>query len=86
MTHAVLLLSTADTELLAARGSGALYRTANPARVDPAGLPALLDGVVGGGAAAARRPPGLAGGRGRGAGVRAAGGAARRRGRPRTPS
>ncbi len=45
MTHAVLLLSTADTELLAARGSGALYRTANPARVDPAGLPALLDGV-----------------------------------------
>ena len=41
----VLLLSTADTELLAARGSGALYRTANPARVEPAGLPALLDGV-----------------------------------------
>src|SRR5919107_1498571 len=46
MTHAVLLLSTADTELLAARGSGALYRTANPARVEPAGLPALLDGVA----------------------------------------
>ena len=45
MTHAVLLLSTADTELLAARGSGALYRTANPARVDPVGLPTLLDGV-----------------------------------------
>ena len=45
MTHVVLLLSTADTELLAARGSGALYRTANPARVEPAGLPALLDGV-----------------------------------------
>ena len=41
----VLLLSTADTELLAARGSGALYRTANPARVDQAGLPALLHGV-----------------------------------------
>ncbi|GAA1182628.1 cobaltochelatase subunit CobN [Pseudonocardia alaniniphila] len=41
----VLLLSTADTELLAARSSGALYRTANPARVEPAGLPALLDGV-----------------------------------------
>ncbi|HEV2929599.1 MAG TPA: cobaltochelatase subunit CobN, partial [Propionibacteriaceae bacterium] len=45
MTQPVLLLSTADTELLAARGSGALYRTANPARVDPAGLPPLLDGV-----------------------------------------
>ena len=42
----VLLLSTADTELLAARGSGALYRTANPARVELAGLPALLDGAV----------------------------------------
>jgi cobaltochelatase CobN len=42
---AVLLLSTADTELLAARSSGALYRTANPARVEPEGLPALLDGV-----------------------------------------
>ena len=45
MTHVVLLLSTADTELLAARGSGALYRTANPTRVEPAGMPALLDGV-----------------------------------------
>jgi cobaltochelatase CobN len=45
MTHAVLMLSTADTELLAARASGALYRTANPARVEPDGLPALLDGV-----------------------------------------
>ncbi len=42
---AVLLLSTADTELLAARGSGALYRTANPSRVEPDGLPALLGGV-----------------------------------------
>jgi cobaltochelatase CobN len=41
----VLLLSTADTELLAARSSGGLYRTANPSRVEPAGLPALLDGV-----------------------------------------
>ncbi|OLT11858.1 hypothetical protein BJF78_25740 [Pseudonocardia sp. CNS-139] len=44
-TATVLLLSTADTELLAARSSGAVYRTANPARVEPAGLPALLDGV-----------------------------------------
>ena len=42
----VLLLSTADTELLAARSSGALWRTANPARVEPDGLPALLDGVA----------------------------------------
>lgn len=41
----VLLLSTADTELLAARATGLPWRTANPARVEPAGLPALLDGV-----------------------------------------
>ena len=67
--------------LLAARGSGALYRTANPARVDPAGLPALLDGVavvvlrlLGG-----RRA--WPDGRRRAAGVRAAGRAAGRRGR-----
>ncbi|WP_300006965.1 cobaltochelatase subunit CobN, partial [Pseudonocardia sp.] len=46
MAPAVLLLSTADTELLAARGSGELYRTANPARVEPEGLAALLDGVA----------------------------------------
>ncbi|MHA6781539.1 cobaltochelatase subunit CobN [Pseudonocardia saturnea] len=50
MAPAVLLLSTADTELLAARAvsdswASALYRTANPARVEPEGLPALLDGV-----------------------------------------
>jgi cobaltochelatase CobN len=44
--RSVLLLSTADTELLAARASGALYRTANPARLEPAGLPALLSGVA----------------------------------------
>ena len=51
----ILLLSTADTELLAARSSGADYRTANPARIslgdragDPAGaarLTALADGA-----------------------------------------
>ncbi|WP_055585592.1 cobaltochelatase subunit CobN [Streptacidiphilus griseoplanus] len=42
----VLLLSTADTDLLAARASGAGYRTGNPSRVDPAAdLPALLDGA-----------------------------------------
>jgi cobaltochelatase CobN len=44
----ILLLSTADTELLAARASGAAYRTANPARIPldtPGALAALTDGV-----------------------------------------
>ncbi|MFD9907383.1 cobaltochelatase subunit CobN, partial [Streptomyces sp. NPDC059063] len=42
----VLLLSTADTDLLAARASGAPYRIGNPARVDVrAELPALVDGA-----------------------------------------
>ncbi|MFE6283783.1 cobaltochelatase subunit CobN [Streptomyces sp. NPDC057877] len=43
----VLLLSTADTDLLAARAaSGASYRIGNPSRVDVATeLPALLDGA-----------------------------------------
>ncbi|MBD0735786.1 cobaltochelatase subunit CobN [Streptomyces sp. CBMA29] len=45
----VLLLSTADTDLLAARAadsSAVSYRIGNPSRVDPAAeLPALLDGV-----------------------------------------
>jgi cobaltochelatase CobN len=41
----VLLLSTSDTDLLAARASGADYRLANPARLDPAGLGPLLDGA-----------------------------------------
>ncbi|SEP72593.1 cobaltochelatase subunit CobN [Streptomyces radiopugnans] len=42
----VLLLSTADTDLLAARASGAPYRIANPARVDVVGeLPALVEGA-----------------------------------------
>jgi cobaltochelatase CobN len=41
----VLLVSTADTDLLAARASGAPYRVANPARTAPEHLPALLDGV-----------------------------------------
>lgn len=45
-TPTVLLLSTADTDLLAARFSGASYRTGNPARVDVAeDLPGLLEGV-----------------------------------------
>ena len=37
----MLLLSTADTELLAARASGADWRVANPSRVDPADSAAL---------------------------------------------
>ncbi|PZH09538.1 cobaltochelatase subunit CobN [Streptomyces sp. NTH33] len=42
----VLLLSTADTDLLAARASGASYRIGNPTRVDVAEeLPGLLDGA-----------------------------------------
>ncbi|MGQ0773308.1 MAG: cobaltochelatase subunit CobN [Pseudonocardiales bacterium] len=41
----ILLLSTADTDLLAAHGCGAGYRVANPARTEPAELPALLDDV-----------------------------------------
>jgi cobaltochelatase CobN len=41
----ILLLSTSDTDLLAARASGADYRLANPARLDPAGLPPLLEGA-----------------------------------------
>jgi cobaltochelatase CobN len=41
----ILLLSTADTDLLAARACGADYRLANPARTEPAELTALLAGV-----------------------------------------
>ncbi|MDX6312633.1 MAG: cobaltochelatase CobN [Streptomyces sp.] len=42
----VLLLSTADTDLLAARAASASYRTGNPTRVDAAAdLPALLAGA-----------------------------------------
>jgi cobaltochelatase CobN len=42
----VLLLSTADTDLLAARASGAAYRIGNPNRVDvTAELPALVEGA-----------------------------------------
>ncbi|MEV0484927.1 cobaltochelatase subunit CobN [Streptomyces sp. NPDC050508] len=42
----VLLLSTADTDLLAARASGAAYRIGNPNRVDvTAELPALVAGA-----------------------------------------
>ncbi|MEU3767106.1 cobaltochelatase subunit CobN [Amycolatopsis keratiniphila] len=41
----ILLLSTSDTDLLSARSSEAEYRLANPARLDLAELPALLDGA-----------------------------------------
>lgn len=41
----VLLLSTADTDLLAARACGARYRIGNPARIDAhKELPALIEG------------------------------------------
>ncbi|MFC0545045.1 cobaltochelatase subunit CobN [Kutzneria chonburiensis] len=42
MTSRVLLLSTADTDLLAARASGADYTVGNPARLEVEELPALL--------------------------------------------
>ncbi|WP_187280771.1 cobaltochelatase subunit CobN [Microbispora sp. CSR-4] len=41
----MLLLSTADTELLAATRSGAGWRVANPARTAAEDVPALVDGV-----------------------------------------
>nr|WP_221472604.1 cobaltochelatase subunit CobN [Amycolatopsis umgeniensis] len=40
-----MLLSTSDTDLLSARAGEADYRLANPARLDLAELPALLDGA-----------------------------------------
>ena len=43
----ILLLSTADTELLAARAAGAGYRTANPTRV-PLAEPEALARLTGG--------------------------------------
>ncbi|MEU4521610.1 cobaltochelatase subunit CobN [Amycolatopsis sp. NPDC024027] len=41
----ILLLSTSDTDLLSARSSDREYRLGNPARLDVAELPGLLDGV-----------------------------------------
>lgn len=41
----LLLVSTADTDLLAARASGGPWRVANPARSGAEDVPALLDGV-----------------------------------------
>ncbi|MET9518820.1 cobaltochelatase subunit CobN [Streptomyces sp. NPDC002994] len=44
--NTVLLLSTADTDLLAARACGAPYRIGNPTRIDAAAeLPALIEGA-----------------------------------------
>ena len=40
-----VMLSTADTDLLAARDSGAAWRVANPSRLDPAEVPALCAGA-----------------------------------------
>jgi len=42
----LLLLSTADTELLAARASGDAWRTANPARLEGTEVPDLLEGAA----------------------------------------
>jgi cobaltochelatase CobN len=46
VTHEFVLLSTADTDLLAARASGASWRVANPTRLDPAEVPALVEGAA----------------------------------------
>jgi cobaltochelatase CobN len=45
LTGTVALLSTSDTDLLAAKACDSPYRLANPARLDLSGLPALLDGT-----------------------------------------
>ena len=42
--HAFTLLSTSDTDLLSARASGAGWRLGNPARLDDAGITALVAG------------------------------------------
>jgi len=46
MRPVVVLLSTADTDLLAARAAGVPWRVANPTRLDPADLPGLLHGTA----------------------------------------
>ena len=56
----IFLVSTADTELLAAAASGASYLTANPARTtaeEAAGLAARADLVILGSLAAGRPGP-----------------------------
>ena len=45
MPFTLLLVSTADTDLLAARAAAAGYRVANPTRLTEADLPELLSGV-----------------------------------------
>jgi cobaltochelatase CobN len=40
-----VLLSTSDTDLLSARASGAGWRLGNPARLDPGGIAALVEGA-----------------------------------------
>src|SRR3954454_4435479 len=40
------LLSTSDTDLLSARASGAGWRLGNPARLDDAGIAALVEGAA----------------------------------------
>jgi cobaltochelatase CobN len=42
---AIVLLSTSDTDLLAARSSGGPWRLANPARTPAEDVPGLLDGA-----------------------------------------
>ncbi|GIH14823.1 cobaltochelatase subunit CobN [Rugosimonospora africana] len=44
-SSAFVLLSTADTDLLAARAAGTGWRVANPTRIEPSDLPTLLDGA-----------------------------------------
>src|SRR5215216_3299151 len=41
----LLLVSTADTDLLAASQARAGWKVANPARIDPDSISALLDGI-----------------------------------------
>src|SRR3954465_3145299 len=43
---AFTLLSTSDTDLLSARTSGAEWRLGNPARLDDAGIAALVEGAA----------------------------------------
>ena len=57
----ILLLSTSDTDLIAARASGAAYRWANPSRLVDGELAELLDGADLGRRADPRRVPRLAG-------------------------
>jgi cobaltochelatase CobN len=47
MTVALVLISTADTDLLAAKASGVDWRVANPARLEPDAVAALIDGAAG---------------------------------------